>query len=110
MAIVILANTEWAAQQTWGSEISVAYCKIVTKYRYNHTHDAASIRDIVKMLTGADEARDRRKAKGPGELADIVNQGMTRLQQLVLDQPSVQYQSDSSSEESANAATTTDSE
>ena len=78
-AIVILANTEWAAQQTWGSEISVAYRKIVAKYRYNHTHDATSIRDIVKILTGADEARDRRRAKAPGKLADMVDQGMTRL-------------------------------
>ena len=110
-AIVILANTEWAAQQTWGSEISVAYRKIVAKYRYNHTHDATSIRDIVRILTDADEARDRRRAKAPGELADMVDQGMTRLQQLVLDQPSVQYKSDSSSSaESAYAATTTDSE
>ena len=46
-AVVILINTEWAAQQTWGVEISVAHCKIVSKYRYNHSHDADSIRDVL---------------------------------------------------------------
>ena len=32
-AVVILANKEWAAQQTWGTEISVAQPKILSKYR-----------------------------------------------------------------------------
>ena len=31
-AVVILANTEWAAQQTWGAEISVAHRNIISKY------------------------------------------------------------------------------
>ena len=31
-AVVILANTEWAAQQTWGADISVAQLKIVARY------------------------------------------------------------------------------
>ena len=31
----------------------------------------------------ADEERDRRKEKAPGELADMVSQGMERLAQLV---------------------------
>ena len=35
-AVVILANTEWMDQQTWGTVISVAHRKIVSKYRYNH--------------------------------------------------------------------------
>ena len=39
-AVVILANTGWAAQQTWGAEISFAHCKIVARYKYNHVHDA----------------------------------------------------------------------
>ena len=108
-AVVILANTEWAAQQTCRAEISVAHSKIVAKYRYNHSHDADSIREVLKILATADALRDRRKAKAPGELADIVSQGMTRLQKLVQQQPASQYQSDSY-EESANAAKTTDSE
>ena len=108
-AIVVLANVEWAAQQTWGAEISVAHQKIKEKYLYNHAHDAASIKAISKILAAADESRDRRKAKAPEELADMVSQGMTRLQQLVLQAPPATDYSDTS-DESANAATTSDSE
>ena len=64
-AVVILANTKWAAQQTWGAEISVAHRKIVSKYRYNHIHDADSIREVLQILAIADAARYRRKAKAP---------------------------------------------
>ena len=46
-AVVILSNTEWAAQQTWGAEISVAHRKIVSKYGLNHSHHTESIRDIL---------------------------------------------------------------
>ena len=64
-AVVILANVEWAARQSWGTEISAAHCTIKAKYRYDHTHDMASIKEILKVLTGTDEARDRRKAPAP---------------------------------------------
>ena len=54
---VILANTEWAAQQTWGAEISVSYQEIIEKrYKYNHVHDVESIRKIVNILAMADAA------------------------------------------------------
>jgi hypothetical protein len=65
-AVVILSNVEWAARQSWGTEISVAHRTIKAKYRYDHTHNTASIKEILKVLTGADEARDRRKAPAPG--------------------------------------------
>ena len=55
-AVVILANTEWAAQQTWGEEISVAHRKIVTRYKYNHVHNTESIRKILRILATADSA------------------------------------------------------
>ena len=42
-AVLILVNTKWAAQQTWWAEISVAHRKIVSRYKYNHVHDAESI-------------------------------------------------------------------
>ena len=87
-AIIILAHTEWAAQQKWGTEISVAHRKIVSKYRYNHSHDADYIRDILRILATADAAQYRRKAKVPGELADMVSQGMKRTQYLVQYKPS----------------------
>ena len=80
-AVVILEKTEWAAQQTWGAEISVAHRKIISKNRYNHVHDAESIRKILIILATADATRDQRKAKAPGELADMLSQGMNRLQQ-----------------------------
>ena len=51
----------------WGMEISVTHHTIKAKYRYDHTHDTASIKEILKVLTGANEARDRRKAPAPGE-------------------------------------------
>ena len=79
-AVVILDNTEWAAQQIWGAEISVSHRKIVSKYQYNHVHDAESIREILRILATADAARDQRKTKAPGEMEDMVSQGMTRLQ------------------------------
>ena len=64
-AFVILANTEWAAQQTWGAEISVAHRKIVSKYRYNHVHKAESIRKMLQILATEDTVRGQRKANAP---------------------------------------------
>ena len=32
-AVIIPENTEWAAQQTWGAEISVTHHMIVAKYK-----------------------------------------------------------------------------
>ena len=105
-AVVVLANVEWAARQSWGTEIGVAHRTIKAKYRYDHTHDTASIKEILKVLSGADEARDRRKAPAPGEKAEMVSQGLEHLRQLIQRQPSLS--SDSSDTESAYA--TTDSE
>jgi hypothetical protein len=76
------------------------------KYRYDHTHDTASIKEILKILTGANKTRDRCKATAPGKRADMVTQGLESLCQLVQQQPSLS--SDSSDTESAYA--TTDSE
>ena len=98
-AVVILANMEWAAYQSWGTEISVAHHTIKAKYRYDHTHNTTSIKEILKVLTGADEARDRRKATTPGEKTEMVSQGMESLRQLVKRQPSLS--SDSTNTESA---------
>ena len=52
----------------------------MAKYRYNHSHDADSIRKVLIILATADVSQDCRKAKAPGELADMVSQGMKRLQ------------------------------
>ena len=61
--VVIVVNTEWAAQQTWGAEISVAHLKIVSKYRYNHSNDVDFIRDVLRILATVDAVRDQRKVK-----------------------------------------------
>jgi hypothetical protein len=74
-AVVILANVGWAARQSWGMEISVAHHSIKAKYRYNHSHVTNSIKDVLNMLTGAKEARDRCKALAPGETAEMVSSG-----------------------------------
>jgi len=102
-AVVILANVEWAARQLWGTEISVTHRTIKAKYRYDHTHDTASIKEILKVLTGANKARDCRKAPAPGEKAEMVSQGLESLRQLVQRQPSLS--SESSDTESAYITT-----
>ena len=102
-AVIILANLERAARQLWGTEISVVHRTIKVKYRFDHIHDTASIKEILKVLTGANEARDRRKAPAPGEKAEMVSQGLERLRQLVQQQPSLSL--DSSDTESAHATT-----
>ena len=56
-AAVILVNTEWAAQQTWGAEISITHRKIVASYKYNHVHDAELIREVLRIIATADAAR-----------------------------------------------------
>ena len=45
-AVVILVNVEWVAQQTWGTEVSVAHQKIKEKYQCNHVHNTASTKAI----------------------------------------------------------------
>ena len=52
--VVILANTERSAQQTWGAEISVTHRKIVARYKYNHVLDAESIREILIIIATVD--------------------------------------------------------
>ena len=56
-------------------EIGAAQHKIRVAYTYNYEHDTTSIADMLKMLAAADEIRDLRKAKSPGKLVDVVNQG-----------------------------------
>ena len=85
--VVMLENTEWAEQQTLGAKISVTHQKIVARYKYNHVHNAELIRENFRILATADAARDQQKSKAPGELADMVNQGITRHKNMVQQQP-----------------------
>ena len=56
-AVVILANPEWAAQHTGGSETSIAHHNIVSKYRYNHQYDAEYIHEVLQILATSDAAQ-----------------------------------------------------
>lgn len=113
-AIVILANVEYAAKQSWGAEIRTAQRKIVAAFAYNHTHDAASITECLKFLAGADTARDRQLATAPVELAAMVgaageSRGMAKLRAMIHHQPSFSS-SDSSASESAYGVSDTEEE
>ena len=57
-AVVILVNKEWAVQQTWREEISVARQKIIARYKYNHVQDAESIHKILRILATEDATHD----------------------------------------------------
>ena len=75
-AIVVLTNTEWAAQQTRVIGISVDHRKNLAKYRDNNVHDADLIKDVLKILAASDKTWDRRKVKTPEEFARMVIEGM----------------------------------
>ena len=83
MANILMAKAEWAAGQSWGNKIRVAYCDVNQKYKYNHAYTPTSLNEIKRAMAVAHEERNRRKAKAPGELADMVSQVMERLEQLV---------------------------
>ena len=68
-------------------EIRVSHRKIVARYKYNYVHNAKSINEVLRILAMADTTRYQRKAKALGELADMVSQGISRIQQLVQQQP-----------------------
>ena len=85
-AIILLANVAWAARQSWGNELSLVLREIQKLYTYNHTHDSASIKAMAKLLSTADEARDKTVAKLQAvESAHMVGRQMSRLQELVDD-------------------------
>ena len=74
-AVVILVNKEWAVQQKWREDITVARQNIIARYKYNHVHNAESIRKIFRILATVDAEQDQQKSKATGELADMVSQG-----------------------------------
>ena len=75
-ANILMTNAEWAAGQSWGNEICVAYRNIKRQNKYNHSHTATSLKEIKRAMAVEDEECDRRKAKAPGEMSDMVSQGM----------------------------------
>ena len=82
-ANILIANAEWAAGQSWGNKIHVAYRDIKRQYKYDHAHTSTLLKEIKREMAMADEERDHRKAEAPGEMADMVSQGIERLAQLL---------------------------
>ena len=107
-ANILMAKAEWAAGQSWGNDIRVAYHNIKRQYKYNHAQTPTSLKEIKRAMAVADKERDSRKAKAPGEMAEMVSQGMGILAQLVHTPPASIKESEASlskSEmESAHAA------
>jgi len=119
-AVIILANIAAAARfSSGGTEIMEAQRKIKAAYKYDHRHDDASIKDIMKKLATADEQRDRAAVAAPAGFANLVTaklkglktgSNMDELRRLVAgteesDGSSKMFTSD---EESAMAATSDD--
>ena len=98
-AVIILANIATAARfSSGGTEIMEAQRKIKAAYKYDHRHDDASIKEVMKHLATADEQRDRAAVAAPAGFANLVT---TKLKELVAGSEG-EYTSD---EESAMAAT-----
>ena len=108
--LVITENVAHAAQQPWVSELAEAHRKIKAKYLYNRVHNADSIIDMMSFLAEADEKRNRQEetALENNETTNMVTMGIERLRQLV-QQPPSDYASIDRDEESAMAATDSES-
>lgn len=64
-AMVILANVEAASKTTWGEDFKQSLSTIRGRYAHAHTHDDASIKDVMVLLATADGARDLNDAPAP---------------------------------------------
>ena len=73
-AAIILANIATAARLSrGGTEIAEAQRKIRAVYKYNHTHNDASIKLVMKEIATADEQRDITAISGStGGMANMV--------------------------------------
>ena len=83
-AAIILANIVTAARLSrGGTEITEVQRKIRAMYAYNHAHNNASIKLMMKEIATADEQRDRSEISGPtGVIANMVTE---RLQKMVME-------------------------
>jgi hypothetical protein len=83
IVLIIMANVEWAARQTWDTgEFKDAKKSIRAKYQASHVHDATSSADIMAILAEADEARDLSRADAPKGMALAVDEGLSFLDAL----------------------------
>ena len=83
ICMIVLANAEWAARQSWDTgEFKDAKRVLRSKYSASHVHDAASLADILKTYAAGDEARDLRRAAAPTGRALAVTEGLSFLEAL----------------------------
>ena len=79
-AVIILANIATAAGfSNGGTEIMEAQRKIKAAYKYDHRHDDALIKEIMKKLATADEQRDRAVVAAPAGFANLVTERLKEL-------------------------------
>ena len=79
-AVIILANIATAARfSSRGAEIMEAQRKIKAAYNYDHSHDADSIKVIMKLLATANEQRDRTTIEAPKSFANMVTNKLWEL-------------------------------
>ena len=65
LMLVLLANIHFAKEQAWGHKFRAAMEAIRKQYNYDHVHDVASTKFILKELAGADELRNMKLAPAP---------------------------------------------
>jgi hypothetical protein len=66
IALTLMANIEVAAREDLGRGFRPALQNIRAKYTYNHTHDDASLKDILQELAKADSVQTPKDAPAPG--------------------------------------------
>ena len=82
--MTLLANIDYATHHDWGRELRPAMQEIRKRYKYNHTHTAASLADILAELAAADAIRTLGDAPEPSnESANAVNDTVSLFQDLM---------------------------
>lgn len=101
IGFILLRQVEKASTYEWGRDIRPAIQTLRQKYPYNHTHDAASIAEMLTLFAGADAVRNLAEAPTvihESALAvDLVSQ--------LLNKRDVYSDDDSATNEQASAAT-----
>ena len=84
--MIVLANAEWAARQTWGTvEFKDVKHILRSKYSANHVRNTDSLTNILKTYAAGDEARNLQRAAVPTGRALAVTDGLSFLEALTKD-------------------------
>eukprot|EP00956_Cyclotella_meneghiniana_P038421 scaffold154279_cov36-Cyclotella_meneghiniana.AAC.1 len=65
ITLTLLANIDYATHHDWGRELRPAMQEIRKRYKYNHTHNAISLADILSKQAAADVIRTLSDAPEP---------------------------------------------